>query len=46
MLLVRKVLSSLGVVAAAAGLVTFPHLGAFDATDDPFPYSVSGTPAR
>ena len=41
MLLVRKVLSSLGIVAAAVGLMTFVTLGSFDDAEDPFPRSVT-----
>lgn len=36
----RKVAASLAAVAAAAGLIAFSHLGAFDAGDDPFQHSV------
>jgi hypothetical protein len=36
----RKVAASLAAVAAAAGLVAFSHLGAFDNSNDPFPHSV------
>ena len=36
----RKVAASLVAVAAAAGLVAFSHLGAFDNSNDPFPHSV------
>jgi hypothetical protein len=39
-LLVRKVLSSLGVVGALVGLMAFVTLGSFDDAEDPFPYSV------
>jgi hypothetical protein len=39
-LLLRKVLSSLGVVAAAVGLMGFATLGSFDDARDPFPQSV------
>lgn len=37
---VRKIAASLAVVAAAAGLVAFSHLGAFDDSNDPFQHSV------
>ncbi|WP_167761533.1 hypothetical protein [Blastococcus sp. CT_GayMR19] len=36
----RRVAASLAAVAAAAGLVAFSHLGAFDDSNDPFPHSV------
>ena len=36
----RKVAATLAAVAAAAGLVAFSHLGAFDDSNDPFPHSV------
>ena len=36
----RKYASSLVPVAAAAGLIAFAHLGAFDNGNDPFPRSV------
>jgi hypothetical protein len=36
----RKVAESLVPVAAAAGLIAFAHLGAFDNSNDPFPRSV------
>jgi hypothetical protein len=36
----RKVAASLVPVAAAAGLIAFAHLGAFDNSNDPFPRSV------
>jgi hypothetical protein len=36
----RKVAASLAAVAAAAGLIAFAHLGAFDNSNDPFPRSV------
>ncbi|MGY1590477.1 hypothetical protein ACI79D_00715 [Geodermatophilus sp. SYSU D00708] len=42
MLLAKKVVSSLGVVAATAGLWAFATLGAFGDGNDPFPHSVSG----
>lgn len=38
--LVRRLLSSLAIVAAAAGLIAFATLGAFDNHQDPFPHSV------
>ena len=37
---VRKVVASLAAVAAAAGLVAFAHLGAFDDGNSQFPHSV------
>ena len=36
----RRIAASLAAVAAAAGLVAFSHLGAFDNSNDPFPHSV------
>jgi hypothetical protein len=36
----RKVAASLAAVAAAAGLIAFAHLGAFDDSNDPFQHSV------
>jgi hypothetical protein len=37
---VRKAAASLAAVAAAAGLIAFAHLGAFDDSNDPFQHSV------
>lgn len=36
----RKVAASLAAVSAAAGLIAFAHLGAFDDSIDPFQHSV------
>jgi hypothetical protein len=36
----RRIAASVAAVAAAAGLVVFSHLGAFDDGNDPFPHSV------
>jgi hypothetical protein len=36
----RKVAASLAAVSAAAGLIAFAHLGAFDDSNDPFQHSV------
>jgi hypothetical protein len=36
----QKVIASLAAVAAAAGLIAFAHLGAFDDSNDPFQHSV------
>jgi hypothetical protein len=36
----RKLLSSVAIVGAATGLITFATLGAFDNHEDPFPHSV------
>ena len=38
--LARRTAASLAAVAAAAGLIAFAHLGAFDDSSDPFPRSV------
>lgn len=35
-----RIAASLATLAAAAGLVVFAHLGAFDDGNDPFPHSV------
>jgi hypothetical protein len=35
-----SVAASLATVLAAAGLIAFAHLGAFDDGNDPFPHSV------
>ncbi|MBB3082733.1 hypothetical protein [Geodermatophilus sabuli] len=41
MQLVRRVLSSLGIVGAAVGLMAFVTLGSSDDAEDPFPHSVT-----